>query len=185
MHHRPRRGHPRQVDERTKKAIGLVFTEIPYQVNKTKLIERIADLVREKTIEGISDLRDESDREGMRIVVDSARRSAGSFSTISTSTPPAVQFGMSCWPSSAAGPVMSPPELVGLHITARGNSADRDSISKRARYHILEGLESRSITWTVITLIRSAKTAQARDGLMTRSACPLPGAGDSDSNFSG
>src|SRR6185436_18852084 len=47
--------------------ISIVFTEIPYQVNKAKLIERIADLVREKTIEGISDLRDESDREGMRI----------------------------------------------------------------------------------------------------------------------
>src|SRR4030095_5624735 len=46
---------------------SIVVTEIPYQVNKAKLIERIADLVRDKTIEGISDLRDESDREGVRI----------------------------------------------------------------------------------------------------------------------
>src|SRR6476660_7369361 len=53
--------------------LSIVFTEIPYQVNKAKLIERIADLVREKTIEGISDLRDESDREGMRIVVELKR----------------------------------------------------------------------------------------------------------------
>src|SRR5213075_2818504 len=52
---------------------SIVFTEIPYQVNKARLIERIADLVREKTIEGISDLRDESDREGMRIVVELKR----------------------------------------------------------------------------------------------------------------
>src|SRR5437899_1543982 len=53
--------------------ISIVVTEIPYQVNKKTLLERIADLVREKTIEGISDLRDESDREGMRIVIELKR----------------------------------------------------------------------------------------------------------------
>jgi DNA gyrase subunit A len=53
--------------------VSIVITEIPYQVNKKNLIERIADLVREKTIEGISDLRDESDREGMRIVIELKR----------------------------------------------------------------------------------------------------------------
>ena len=52
---------------------SIVVTEIPYQVNKAKLIERIADLVREKIIEGISDLRDESDRDGMRIVIELKR----------------------------------------------------------------------------------------------------------------
>src|SRR6202023_1372172 len=52
---------------------SIVVTAIPYQVNKAKLIERIADLVREKTIEGISDLRDESDRDGMRIVIELKR----------------------------------------------------------------------------------------------------------------
>ncbi|HYM23583.1 MAG TPA: DNA gyrase subunit A, partial [Vicinamibacterales bacterium] len=52
---------------------SIIVSEIPYQVNKTKLLERIADLVREKTIEGISDLRDESDREGMRIVIELKR----------------------------------------------------------------------------------------------------------------
>src|SRR5262245_59042810 len=53
--------------------ISIVISEIPYQVNKAKLIERIADLVRDKVIEGISDLRDESDREGMRIVIELKR----------------------------------------------------------------------------------------------------------------
>jgi DNA gyrase subunit A len=53
----------------------IVVNEIPYQVNKKKLIERIAELVREKKIEGISDLRDESDREGIRIVVEVKRDS--------------------------------------------------------------------------------------------------------------
>ena len=51
----------------------IIVTEIPYQVNKARLIERIAELVREKTIEGISDLRDESDRDGMRIVIELKR----------------------------------------------------------------------------------------------------------------
>ena len=50
-----------------------MFTEIPYQVNKASLIEKIAELVREKKIEGISDLRDESDRDGMRIVIELKR----------------------------------------------------------------------------------------------------------------
>src|SRR5260370_39533735 len=49
---------------------SIVITEIPYQINKARLIEKIADLARENTIEGISDLRDESDRDGMRIVIE-------------------------------------------------------------------------------------------------------------------
>jgi DNA gyrase subunit A len=52
---------------------SIVVTAIPYQVNKARLIERIAELVREKTIEGISDIRDESDRDGMRIAIDLKR----------------------------------------------------------------------------------------------------------------
>ena len=57
--------------------LSIVIDEIPYQVNKARLIERIADLVREKTIEGISDIRDESDRDGMRIVIDLKRGEIG------------------------------------------------------------------------------------------------------------
>jgi DNA gyrase subunit A len=53
--------------------LSIVITEIPYQINKARLIEKIAELVRDKTIEGISDLRDESDREGMRIVAELRR----------------------------------------------------------------------------------------------------------------
>src|SRR4029453_17393352 len=53
--------------------VAIVITEIPYQVNKKRLLENIAELVREKTIEGISDLRDESDRDGMRIVIELKR----------------------------------------------------------------------------------------------------------------
>src|SRR4029078_7194008 len=53
---------------------SIIVTEIPYQINKARLIEKIADLAREKTIEGIIDLRDESDRDGMRIVIELKRR---------------------------------------------------------------------------------------------------------------
>src|SRR5699024_5260657 len=62
----------------------IIVTELPYQVNKAKLIERIADHVRDKRIEGISDLRDESDRNGMRIVIE-LRRDANARSEEHTS----------------------------------------------------------------------------------------------------
>ena len=63
-----------QVEELRKDREALIVSEIPYQVNKATLIERIAELVREKRIEGISDLRDESDRDGMRIVIETQAR---------------------------------------------------------------------------------------------------------------
>ena len=62
-----------EIEEHTRGRDKIVITEIPYQVNKARLIEKIAELVRDKKIEGISDLRDESDREGMRIVIELKR----------------------------------------------------------------------------------------------------------------
>ena len=62
-----------EIEEVRKDKLALVFTEIPYQVNKAKLLERIAEVVREKIIEGISDVRDESDRDGVRVVVELKR----------------------------------------------------------------------------------------------------------------
>ena len=61
------------VEEIRKEREALIVTEIPYQVNKALMIERIADLVREKKLEGISDIRDESDRQGMRVVIELKR----------------------------------------------------------------------------------------------------------------
>ena len=61
-----------ETDERTERD-RIIVTEIPYQVNKARLIEKIAELVQDKKIEGISDLRDESDRDGMRIVIELKR----------------------------------------------------------------------------------------------------------------
>src|SRR5579875_3676447 len=67
-----RRARP-AIERPTKEKQQIVITEIPYQVNKARVIERIASLVQEKKIEGIADIRDESDREGMRIVVEIKR----------------------------------------------------------------------------------------------------------------
>ena len=77
LRHRPRPGrHARQGPRSRSRAAGrfqIIVTELPYQVNKATLIEKIAELVKEKRIEGISDLRDESDRQGMRIVIELKR----------------------------------------------------------------------------------------------------------------
>ena len=58
------------IEEKNDGRVSIVFTEMPYQVNKAKLIEKIAELVKEKKIEGISELRDESDKDGIRLVID-------------------------------------------------------------------------------------------------------------------
>src|SRR5208283_3449408 len=65
------------IEEIRKDRDAIVVTEIPYQVNKSTLLERIAELVRAKEIEGIADLRDESDRDGMRIVIELKRDATG------------------------------------------------------------------------------------------------------------
>src|SRR5207247_8665660 len=67
--HRPHSRDGTETDKRTGR-ISIIVKEIPYQVNKARLIERMAELVNEKRIDGISDLRDESDRDGMRIVIE-------------------------------------------------------------------------------------------------------------------
>src|SRR3546814_5848846 len=61
------------IEEIRKDRLAIVVTEVPYQVNKARMLERIADLVRAKTIEGIADLRDESDRQGLRVVIELRR----------------------------------------------------------------------------------------------------------------
>jgi DNA gyrase subunit A len=168
----------RSVIESNKKGdrTAIVFTEIPYQVNKARLIERIADLVREKTIEGISDLRDESDREGMRIVIELKRGEMPEviLNNLYKHTPLQSSFGIIMLAIAAGRPkVLSLLELIESFIEFR-----RDVIRRRtefelrkaeARYHILEGLRiALDHLDEVIKLIRGSKTVpEARDGLMT------------------
>src|SRR5439155_4489758 len=156
--------------------LSIVFTEIPYQVNKAKLVERIADLVREKTIEGISDLRDESDRDGMRIVVELKRGEVPEviLNNLYKHTPLQSTFGIIMLAIVGGRPkVLNLLELVETFVEFR-----RDVVRRRtefelrkaeARYHILEGLKiALDHLDAVITLIRGSKTVpEARDGLMT------------------
>src|SRR5215216_7725122 len=155
---------------------SIVVSEIPYQVNKAKLIERIADLVREKTIEGISDIRDESDRQGMSIVIELKRGELPDVVLNNLYKHTALQssFGIIMLAIVGQRPrVLTLAELIDNFIEFR-----RDVVRRRtefelrkaeARYHILEGLKiALDHLDAVIALIRGSKTpAEARDGLMT------------------
>jgi len=154
---------------------SIVFTEIPYQVNKAKLIERIADLVRDKVLEGISDLRDESDRDGMRIVVDLKRGELPDvvLNNLYKHTPLQSSFGIIMLAIVGGRPkVLNILELVEIFVDFRREIVRRrtefELRKAEARYHILEGLKiALDHLDAVITLIRGSKTVpEAREGLM-------------------
>src|SRR6476620_6333059 len=156
---------------------SIIVTEIPYQVNKAKLIERIADLVREKVIEGISDLRDESDRDGMRIAIELKRGEAPEvvLNNLYKHTQLQMSFGVIMLAIVGGRPkVMTLLELIETFIDFRRDVVRRrtefDLRKAEARYHILEGLKiALDHIDAVITLIRASKSpAEARDGLMTQ-----------------
>jgi DNA gyrase subunit A len=157
--------------------ISIVVTEIPYQVNKARLIEDIADLVREKTIEGISDIRDESDREGMRIVIELRRGEVPEVILNNLYKHTALQQSFGVINLAIVG---GRPKVLGL-VELLESFVDfrRDVVRRRtefelrkaeARYHILEGLKiALDQLDAVIKLIRGSKTVpEARDGLITQ-----------------
>src|SRR2546426_2086546 len=157
--------------------VAIVITEIPYQVNKAKLIERIADLVREKTIEGISDLRDESDREGMRIVIELKRGEVPDviLNNLYKHTPLQSSFGIIMLAIVGGRPkVLNLLELVDSFVEFRREVVRRrtefELKKAEARYHILEGLRiALDHLDAVIKLIRGSKTVpEAREGLITQ-----------------
>jgi DNA gyrase subunit A len=153
----------------------LVITELPYQVNKSRLIERIAELVREKVIEGIHSLRDESDRQGMRVVVELKKNEVPQviLNQLFTHTQTEISFGIIMLALVDNQPrLLNIKDALSLFIDHR-----RDIVTKRCRFeldkaearaHILEGLK-RALEHldSVITIIKGAKNPQdARDGLM-------------------
>src|SRR5215213_1620130 len=161
---------------------SIVVTEIPYQVNKAKLIERIADLVREKTIEGISDLRDESDRDGMRIVIELKRGEVPEvvLNNLYKHTQLQLSFGIIMLAIVGGRPkVLNLLELVESFVEFRREIVRRrtefELRKAEARYHILEGLKiALDHLDAVIALIRGSKTVpEAREGLMTQFALTL------------
>jgi len=154
---------------------SIVVTEIPYQVNKARLIEKIAELVREKTIEGIADLRDESDRDGMRIVIDLKRGELPDVVLNNLYKHTALQssFGIIMLAIVGGRPrVLSLVEMIDHFVDFR-----RDVVRRRtefelrkaeARAHILEGLKiALDHLDQVIALIRASRNpAEAREGLV-------------------
>src|SRR2546426_4799111 len=153
----------------------IAVTEIPYQVNKARLIEKIAELVNDKRIEGIGDIRDESDRHGMRIVIELKRGEQGLvvLNNLYKLTPMQTTFGV-----INLAIVNGQPKVLSLHELLRSFIEHRVDVVRRrtqyelrqaeARAHILEGLgKALDHIDAIIKLIRASKTsADAREGLI-------------------
>ena len=156
--------------------VAIVITEIPYQVNKKRLLEKIGELHREKTIEGISDLRDESDRDGMRIVVELRRGEVPEvvLNNLYKHTQLQTTFGIIMLAIIGGRPKILPLlEIVEQFIEFRREVVRRrtefELRKAEARAHILEGLKiALDHLDEVIKLIRGSKSpSEAREGLMT------------------
>jgi len=153
----------------------IVVTEIPYQVNKARLIEKIAELVNDKRIEGIGDIRDESDRHGMRIVIELKRGEQGLviLNNLYNLTSMQTTFGV-----INLAIVNGQPKVLSLHELLRSFIEHRVDVVRRrtqyelrqaeARAHILEGLgKALDHIDAIIKLIRASKTStEAREGLI-------------------
>ena len=154
---------------------NIIITELPYQVNKARLIEKMAELVREKTIEGISELRDESDRDGIRVVLELKRGEMAQviLNNLYKHTQMETTFGIIMLALVNGQPrILSLRRLLSHFLQHR-----RDVVLRRTRFevrkaeeraHILEGLKiALDHLDAIIALIRSSKTPEeARTGLM-------------------
>jgi len=156
---------------------SIIVTEIPYQVNKAKLLEKIAELVQDKRIEGISDLRDESDREGMRIVIELKRDAIAQvvLNQLFKHTQMQVTFGIILLGILHGQPViLNIKELIQQFINHRKEMVTRRTqfeLGKaEANAHILEGLKiALDNLDRVIALIRASKTPKdAKEGLIAK-----------------
>lgn len=157
--------------------MAIVITEIPYQVNKAKLIERIAELINDKKIEGISDLRDESDREGMRIMIELKRDAIPDIvlNNLYKLTPMQQSFGVINLAIVNGQPrELNLVDTIGIFIEHR-----RDVVIRRTKYelrkaearaHILEGLKKAidQLDAVISTIRKSKSTPEAREALILR-----------------
>ena len=153
---------------------SIIFDEIPYQVNKARLIERIAELVRDKKIEGISDVRDESDRQGMRIVVELKRDAISGvvLNNLFANTPLQTSFGVVLLAIDTGQPrTLNLKEVLERFIAHR-----REVVTRRSRFllrkaesrlHIVEGLlVAQDVIDHVIAIIRRSRDVdEARWGI--------------------
>jgi len=155
----------------------IIIHEIPYQLNKARLIEKIAELVKEKKIEGITELRDESDKDGMRIVIELRRGEMGEvvLNNLYAQTQLQSVFGINCVALVDDQPrVLNLKQMLEAFLLHRREVITRRTIyllrSARQRGHRLEGLAvALANIDTVIELIKnSPATAEAREALMAR-----------------
>ena len=161
------------IGKRNREAI--IVTELPYQVNKARLIEKIAELVRDKKIEGISELRDESDKDGMRIVIELRQGEVSDIVLNNLYKQTALQtvFGINMVALHEGQPkLLNLKQVIEAFVAHRREVVTRRTIydlnKARDRAHILEGQAvALSNIDAVIKLIKSSPTpAQARESLM-------------------
>jgi DNA gyrase subunit A len=181
------------VDQRGKEAI--IVTELPYQVNKARLIEKIADLVREKRIEGITELRDESDKDGMRVVIELRRGELSDvvLNNLYKQTQLQSVFGINMVALHQGQPkLLNLKQILEAFVAHRREIVTRRTIfdlrKARDRAHVLEGQAvALANIDEVIALIKGSPTpAEAREALVARAWPPgavtgmLDKAGDTD-----
>ncbi|WP_201547183.1 DNA gyrase subunit A [Psychrobacter immobilis] len=153
----------------------IVFTEVPYQSNKAKMIERIAELVRDKKIEGISEIRDESDKDGMRIAIDLRRGETAEVivNNLFLQTPLESSFSINMVALDNGQPkLLTLRQLIAAFVRHRQEVVTRRTIYElnkaRVRGHLLEGLTvALANIDEIITAIKaSASRAMARENLL-------------------
>jgi len=159
----------------------IIVTEIPYQVNKARLIERIAELVKEKRLEGISELRDESDKDGMRIVIELRRGEVADvvLNNLYTQTSMQTVFGINMVALVDGQPqLLNLKQILQAFIRHRREVVTRRTIydlrRARDRAHVLEGLAVAlaNIDEVIALIKRSANPAEAKQGLMNTAWAP-------------
>jgi DNA gyrase subunit A len=160
---------------------AIIVTELPYQVNKARLLERIAELVRNKQIDGISELRDESDKDGMRVVIELKRGEVAEIvlNNLYAQTPMETVFGINMVALLDGQPkLMSLREMLDAFVRHRREVVTRRTIFElrraRERAHILEGLAvALANIDDVIALIKASPTpAEARAAMLARTWPP-------------
>jgi DNA gyrase subunit A len=159
---------------------AIVVTELPYQVNKARLIERIAELVRNKEIDGISELRDESDKDGTRVVIELKRGEVADIvlNKLYNQTPMETVFGINMVALVDGQPrLLSLKQLLEAFLRHRREVVTRRTIFElrkaRERAHLLEGLAvALANIDTVIALIKASKSPSEAQAALTARAWP-------------
>ena len=169
-----------EVDEKTKRET-IIISEIPYQLNKSRLIERIAELVKEKKIEGISELRDESDKDGLRVVIELKRGEMGEvvLNNLYAQTQLQSVFGINMVALVDGQPkILNLKEMLEAFIRHRREVVTRRTIyllkKARERAHTLEGFAiALANIDEIIALIKKSPTpADAREALVSKGWAP-------------